>query len=691
MADPARKLAGFNELSQGMDSGIAPVLLPPNQSAMAVNVTFRGDFPETRPPWKNHVLNGGFDTGNNPLPLPATWTGIFQGSQFYVNDNGQSGWVVARGGRFFFVTDDTFSIREITPQIIIVTTAAFTLPGAGSNVLVNFNGNAPVNVGDTVMIGAIHYTVAAIFNMQLRLTQVDAGAGTVAAGALLFDATGTNQLIQFEVYPANINFVFMFQAENYVIVLGGHEHTMIWDGTLMRPSGTNEVPSGFIGAYGWGRIWIVNPDRRTFVAGDIVFGPSGTPQNGFRDAILKFTENTFLNEGGSFGVPYEAGPITAMQFLATQDTSLGIGVLLVGTTNMVFSVNAPVDRTIWKDLTYPIQTVSLIDYGPMGPRSTISVNGDMWYRSLDGVRSFVVARRLFGSPGNTPMSHEVDEVLDFDTSQLLFYGSAVFFDNKIFMTVSPVQQVSNQVIHRGMVVINFDLVSDLKVKQNPAWEGVHTGLDHCQISKARIDNDERMFSWVAGAGDTLELWENLTKGIADEFNTDPGGVLTVQRKAIGCLLQTRAEDYGLPLELKRLIMGEIYVEDVADTVTFQIFYRPDSYPNWIPWQTFTLCSSVTQCSPDVNNCFFVNNARSYAARLTLPQPAETCNGMTGTFAREFHDCQFQLLWTGHCRVKRFFTHAKIQTQPTEGTCPPQVTCVAVATCGDNLFTYDSHP
>lgn len=681
MADAARKIAGFSELSNGINSGISPNLIPEDQAFQAVNVTFRNDIPATRPPWVSHPLQN----------APATWTGIFQGSMHYDGEAGQSGWIVARGGRFFFVTDDTYTVTEITAKLLLVTTADFVLPGAGNTVLVQINGTPSfLLAGSTVTIGAFNFTLVAVTTNTLNLQQVTVGAGTITAGAQVFQ--GGVQVIVFQTYPSTQNFVFMFQAENYGIILGGQEPTLIWDGKTLRESGVHEIPSGYLGAYGWGRIWITLPNRRTFVAGDIVFGPSGTPQNGFRDAILKFTENDFLNEGGSFGVPYNAGPITAMQFLATQDTSLGIGVLLVGTTNMVFSVNAPTDRTTWKNLTYPIQTVSLIDYGPRGPRSTVSVNGDMWYRSEDGFRSFIVARRLFGTPGNTPMSHEIDPILDDDTESLLFFGSGALFDNKLFMTVSPFLDASGQVLHRGLVVMNFDTVSDLITKQQPVWEGVSTGLNILQILKARVSDTERCFMWVQGATD-VEFWESLTDGIGDTFVTQVGGVVTQTSKPIGCLLQTRAEDYSTPLELKRLVMGEIYIEDIADTVVFTISYKPDQFPNWITWTTFTLCSTVSQCAPTVApaNCFFVPHARSYAARLTLPQPGDTCNGMTNKPAREFFECQYQLTWTGHCQVKRFFTHIKLQGQPMEGSCPPTVTCIAFPSCGDNLFTYSSHP
>lgn len=682
MADLSRRLAGFTDLSLGVDNGIAPTLLLPNQAFQAVNVSFRGDFAETRRPIFNHLFTD----------VPATWTGIFQGSMHYDGEAGQSGWLVARGGHIFFITDD-FVMKDVTPQLAIITTADFITPGLFANVPVSLNGDPAVVGGDIVAVGGLHYTVVTVLEKQLVLQQMDPSpVVTVPAGSALFDS-GNVPIAQFFGYPSNLNFVYMFQAENYGIILGGKEKTLIWDGKLLRPSGPKEVPPGFLGAYGWGRIWICRPDRHTFVAGDLVFGPSGTAQLGYRDAILSFTENDFLNEGGSFGTPYEAGPITAMQFLATQDTSLGIGVLLVGTTNMVFSVNAPVDRTTWKNLQYPIQTVSLIDYGPAGPRSTVPVNGDMWYRSEDGVRSFIVARRNFPEPGNTPMSHEMP-IFDDDTPYLLFYGSAVLFDNKLFMTISPYTDVNQQVMHRGLAVINFDLVSDLRHKQAPAWEGIKTGLQTLQLNKCRIKGNERFFIWAQGPTD-VELWEGdwTDNMVADEFTTLVAGTETVTRKPIGCLLQTRGEDYGVPLDKKRLIMGEIFIEDIADSVTFQISYKPDDYPNWVPWQTFTLCSTVSQCAPTVTppNCFFMPNARSYAARLTLPQPHDDCNGMTGRPMREFHDCQFQLEWQGHCRIRRFFTHVKIQTQASEGTCPPVVTCVAFPACDNDLFTYDSHP
>src|ERR1041385_6903574 len=89
---------------------------------------------------------------------------------------------------------------------------------------------------------------------------------------------------------------------------------------------------------------------------------------------------------------------------AMTDTALGQGPMLVGTPNVVFTVNLPFDRTTWKNLAEALQTANPI-VGPVSQDSVINVNGDLWYRSLDGIRSYITAQRQFnGAWGNTPQS-----------------------------------------------------------------------------------------------------------------------------------------------------------------------------------------------------------------------------------------------------------------------------------------------
>ncbi len=680
---------GFLSLEGGVDGGVSPSLIQPNQVASACNYSFRDAFVKTRPPYINLPLTFANDV------VESRFTGKFQGSVFYQSRFGTSGFVLSRGGKLFLITLGTTNVvSEITPTLVIVTTADFTVPAPAASVVVMVNSEVELTIGESIIIDSGSYTITNRATGQITVTYNGGAANAVAAaGASVFDSGG-GPIIEYETNPAGLDFVHLFLAENYVIILAEQQAPVIFDGFMARRAGIGEIPSGVLGVYGWGRIWITLNDRRSFVAGDIVRGPSGTPALDFVDSILKFTENDFLNEGGAFGVPFNAGPITAMQFLATQDTSLGIGVLLVGTTNMVFSVNAPVDRTTWKNLQYPIQTVSLLDYGPQGPRSTVSVNGDMWYRSVDGVRSFIVARRDIDVWGNTPMSREIDPVLSFDTENQLFYGSAVLFDNKWFITVSP-YFTELGFAHRGLEAINFDLISNLRGKTPPSWEGLKTGLNFFQVLKGTVHSKERMFAFVLnGAGDDIELWEmkpDQDTSYYDQFIEIGERDTTITRTSVQSWLDTKSYDFQSPFTPKLLNMAELFLDEIVDTVTLRILFKPDQYPAWLVWTTINICATVSQCTVQTPGQFscsvWAMNQRQYAARIRIPEPPETCNTIAGTPVNIGHEFQFRFEQTGHARIRRFRAHGIPQPQETAGECPTEQACKTFPGCDENWFTY----
>ncbi len=539
------------------------------------------------------------------------------------------------------------------------------------------------------------YTIDIKGANQITVTYLGGAANaTVVSGTALLDGSG-NVLFEYQTNPSTDEFIHLFQAENFAIILQSQHKTIIYDGSSSRQAVTGELPPAFIGIYAWGRIWLTIFDRRTFLAGDIVYGPSGTPAYQGRDAILKVTENDFLNEGGKFAVPNNAGPITCMTALATQDTSLGIGPILVGTTNSVISVNAPVDRTTWKNLTFPIQTISLIDYGPMGPRYIASVNGDWWFRALNEIRSFIVARRDINVWGNTPVSNEVTPILDLDSRDLLFFGSNMLFDNKLFTTVSP-HRTDQGILHRGMVVINYDLVSDLRSKAPPAWEGVYSGLEICQLVKGRIDGIERGFMIVMD-GDDMQFWEILKdgQGYYDQFSEQVSvGEVNLTRTSIQPYLETRRDNFGDGTQLKILYTAELFLDELVDEVQLTIKYRPDQYPSWITWQTINLCATVSQCTltaPGAFSCsIWKEKQKQYAARIMLVSPGEACNVLGGMPLNWGHSFRFRIEGIGHFRIRGFKPHAIPQTDKQEGDCSTTPECKSFPDCNLPLFDYNSH-
>lgn len=678
--DPERVLVGFSTLSGGMDFGTDASLIGADQCAFASNLSFSGDLVKTRPPWISR-------------PLDTAIRSRFQGAIVYETLN-QQGILLAAGGHLYYITlnpNGPATVKDVTPVLSIVVTAAFTVPAPAVTVMVSVSSEAPFTIGQTLVIDSGTYTVTNLFANALLLTYVGGAANaTVANGAPIL--SGGDQVILVLANPANDLFVHMFQAEIYIVVMANQQKPVFFDGASARQAGIGEIPSSVLGVYAWGRIWFVLPDRRTFGAGDIVYGPSGTPALGGVDAILKVSENDFLNEGGFFAAPNNAGEITSAMPLATIDTALGIGPILFGTTNSVFSVNAPVDRTTWKNLTYPIQTVSLIDYGPMGPRNTIPINNDMWYRSIDGVRSFIIARRNTTAPGNTPLSHEVSPILANDTQELLFYGSSALFDNRLFTTVSPNLKDSG-IVHDGVVAVNFDSLSTMRGKQPPIWEGPQSGLKFLQVLRGRIAGKERCFAFALNedADNLIELWEFLPEGSGyyDTYVTVSGINSTLVRTPIQSVLESRRYNYN---QLVQLRMAEIFIDEIVDEITLVIKFRPDEYPGWITWATIHLCASVSQCTiptPAPFNCVvFRPNARTYAARILLPEPSEACNTISGMSLNKGYSFQFRFEGTGSFQLRMFKPHVRFLSDSMTAECPPgEATCISVEDCGTPWYDY----
>lgn len=688
MPDPDRLYDGSSVLQDGVNGGISPNLILQSQVAAAVNMTFRDGFIRTRNPFSSQPL-----TFANNTTQTRFLTGMYQGSCPYTSAYGWNGFVVSISGRLFTVNaNGNWLVSEVTPQLAIVTTAAFTPPTIGQMVTIPVNEDAAFVVGQSFIIDAGTYVVAQVLTDSISATYGGASAHSpVAAGTAVTDS-GNAQLYFYETNPATFDFVYLFQAEKYVIVLAGQNSPVIYDGSSARLAGADEVPPGVFGIYIWGRIWICWPNRTNFVAGNLVYSDAA----GTVGAILSFTDNKFLNGGGAFSVPQNAGPITGFAALANLDSSLGVGNLLTGCSNMVFSVNTPVDRDTWQNLSYPIQTISLLDYGPEGSRSMTNVNGDLWYRSVDGQRSFVSARRelvLAGnfsatSYGNTPQSREISPILDADNHELLEYGSAALFDNRLLTTCSP-QRTPTGIIHQGLTVINLDLLSSMKQKLPPSWEGISTGLSIYQILKLRLNGTEKCFAFVKGT-DGIELWEVKKDGFYDKFQN--GNTLLSTR--IETVVNTKRFDFKDLSQFKELYIAELFLDELVDDVDLTIKFRPDEYPNWTTWATVSLCSNVSQCAlplPGVGGCtVFKSQAQQYAAHILLPKPPEVCNELTGRPMSKGYSFQVRIEGKGFFRIMRFKLHALPVSDDTEGQCPPEVVCKTIQSCGDSLFSYDAH-
>lgn len=417
-----------------------------------------------------------------------------------------------------------------------------------------------------------------------------------------------------------------------------------------------ELPVGRMGAYGMARNWMCLPDGRSYIGSDIVGGSSGSPALKSRDAVLKVTENTFLAGGGVFVVPGNIGDITAMVFTANLDTSLGQGPLQIGTPRIIFSCNAPVDRTEWQQLENPIQTESLKGKGPLGQYGTILVNSDTLFRAHDGLGSLVLARREFSqsaSWGNTPISREMQIVIDEDSVALLNHATAVQFDNRLLLGCFPVSG-SQGVYHQGLIALNFDPVSSLRGKAQAIYDGLWTGLQVFQMVSGEFSGDERAFAFCFQSVDNkIELFELAQSG---EMEFDNESIpITWSFESASLFTNAKGKSTFDSIEL---VDGEIYLSDIEGVVNVQSWYRPEYSSCWVAWHEFTICGTP-------------NIPKQYRSRLGLGEPRVTdCDPTNNRPFRVGTNFQVRFRITGACRFRgaRFMAKPFTESQFTVPKC-----------------------
>lgn len=438
-------------------------------------------------------------------------------------------------------------IGSTAPDVILGTTQAnFTVPAVGANVDINLSPEYTGPTSQVVWVNEQEYAISPIGALPPSVTlDLINMTDTTDAGAAI-------------------------PAEDILSV--------------------PELPAGRMGAYIMQRNVMSLVDGLSFIVGDIVGAPSGTPVNNYRDSVLKTTENDFLAGGGTFRVPTAGNIINSITATANLDTAYGQGMGQIGTDTGMWGLNLPTDRTEWASLTNPLLPASMLGYGPMAQLSTILSNSDVIFRYNEGIGSLKFARREFNDDmgGNTPISREMERLIALDEKTLLPFGSAITFDNRLLMTLAPTAG-SQGVYHVGLTALNFDLISNLRGKAPPIYDGAWSGLNTLQLITGNFSGTGR--SYVFGYHQTnnkIELYEILTTTIGGYDN----GVTPIQWNFETPII-FRPEERDESEIYVRLTNGQMSVRDVVGTVRFRILYRPENYPCWIDWIRFSICADTT--------------------------------------------------------------------------------------------------
>jgi hypothetical protein len=586
-----RLFDGWNSLAAGMDGGRAPNQIEKNQAAGMENIACRGGDPGTRPGFRDHDLF--FERPN----MTYLASGVFS------SVNGISNQSVTNFHNGKFQAASYFAPRG-TPECLMV------------------------------MIGGRQYQVIPRTGRGLDVSEVQLPYRN----------------------RSDIPLSYMAQADRFHVTQDGESRPIIFDGVTARRAKDDEVPVGTIMTYGMGRL-CVTVNGREIAFGDLYGSHDG--REGKRnftdpgDSVLLFTESTFLNEGFNASIAFSLGAITGLRFAPQQDSSVGDGEMLAFSENGVSSFFLSQPRELWKDSAF--QRVTLINIGGRRHLMIVSFNGDLWFRSDDGWRSYRQARAEQQGWAHLPLSTEVRTYLDADTATLLKYGSAINFDNRLIGTCTP-RTNQGKVYHNGLTSLDFDVLSSFGQSTKPAWDGHWKKLKFLQLVAGKFHGVNRAFAFAIDAAGLNQIYE-LSTSDARDFDGP-----------IECQITGRSMDFESPFNEKELISGDIWVDDVQDPVTFTASYRPDQHPDWQTWQTLPVIEPNGTCQ--AITCGGVpTKTKGFYPRRTITMPPFVCDAQTDRQMNRGYEFQPRLTWTGCCKVRKLRLHAEPLIEDGKARCP----------------------
>ena len=467
--------------------------------------------------------------------------------------------------------------------------------------------------------------------------------------------------------PATVTQAYFCQADQFLIIQAGDWGTaavptlpLFWDGTNLWRSpgitntavaagtpGVNFIPAATAMDYYQGRLWYAQ--GKSVMAGDIIYGSSGTAAYGFRNAVLNVTESPAAVGGDGFSVASSAGDIRALGHTANYNNTLGDSELYIFTRKTVYALSVPLTRSDWIAATtsnLPQQRIVQRTNGTVSDRSLIAINGDLFYASTDGIRTIRTVLRGQNQWGNIPISVNIIRATERNDLGIMRTCSGVQFDNRMLMLQLP-RQTTSGVVFDAVAALDFNVISTLQEQLPPAWEGTYEGLQFMQLWEGDFGGRPRAFGMILSSIDgTLEVWE-LTA--ADKFDNQDA----TDDRRINWWFETPRYTWASSqqeLELKQLIGGEIWLDKILGTVQLTVEYRVDSDPCWKPWAQFERCY-------DRGGYPGQTYREGDAWSVTLPKPPHpTCNAEGNRPSDQGFAFQARVTINGWCRVCGFIMY-----------------------------------
>jgi len=102
--------------------------------------------------------------------------------------------------------------------------------------------------------------------------------------------------------------------------------------------------------------------------------------------------------------------------------------------------------------------------------------------------------------------------------------------------------------------------------------------------------------------------------------------------------------------------------------TLSISYRPDNYPDWIPWKTFSGIFDIIGKASALGTGGVPSAKPGFKPRLSFGKPPDACDDLsTSRRLRRGFNFQVKLNGSGHVVIERFRLHAQRLTENSRAT------------------------
>lgn len=472
------------------------------------------------------------------------------------------------------------------------------------------------------------------------------------------------------------------QGFQWCCIQDGIHAPIFYDGTTARRSDIvkGEMPIGSVMAFIHGRMVVCSADgKNSIYVGDIAYGDDATTPND----ILNFTEQQYWANGGSFDAPINIGDVNGLYPMPFLDTGTGQNELLVMGAFGFTSLDLSAPRESWVDNS--VQRVSMIGQGLVSSHGFAGLNGDVFYRRADGIGSFRNARVEYSQRwSQTPISRAVDYWLKPDRNDLLQYVPMVSWQNMVFAGCSPLVEPPNNPCAgyhhfcRGFVVFDAQSMSTASRDGTPVWHGIWTGIRPWAMVSGAIDTAQRCFAFSYDRDGRNRLYEITLDQGNDIFQREPRKIFSRYDTAEMGSVEGRTSLFGL----KKMTGGVLELNDILGQSTFNVSYRADGGPCFIP-----ITSGTTGCDCPEFTCGI--NGQPNFGRFYFPSVNDSAcaQGMSQS-ANTFHHAQVRLAFEGSVRVERMNIRFDVEKSAEVAKCSG-TTCVPIDCC-PNADDYAYH-